>query len=92
MLDNNLDHEHHHHHEHDHEHSHSHAESASTLEEKIALLEYMLHHNEHHAEELHELGHSLDAQAADLIHEAVHLFDHGNEKLSEALKLLKGDK
>ena len=63
----------------------------SHLQEALALLAYMVQHNRHHAEELHELAHSMDDEAAQLIHDAILDFDLGNEKLDEALKLLKGE-
>ena len=62
-----------------------------TPEQKAALLNYMVSHNKSHAEELHELAHSLDGEVAELIHEAVELFDQGNEKLAHALEHLKGE-
>ena len=76
-------------HTHDHEHSHNH--KTHSPEETLALLSYMIDHNRHHAEELHELAHSANAEAAALIHDAVELFDSGNEKLEKALKILKGE-
>lgn len=82
-------HEHTHPHTHDHEHPHSHDHHSP--EEALALLAYMVQHNRHHAEELHELAHSMDDDAAQLIHDAILDFDLGNEKLDEALKLLKGE-
>ena len=84
-------------HEHDHEHSHCHdqehphAHDVHSPEVTLALLTYMLGHNRHHAEELHELAHSMDDEAAQLIHDAILDFNLGNEKLDEALKLLKGE-
>ena len=70
-------------HSHDHDHQHH------SPEEALALLSYMVQHNRHHAEELHELAHSLEDEPAQLIHDAVLDFNLGNEKLDEALKLLK---
>ena len=81
--------EHTHQHPHDHEPPHSH--DRHSPEEALALLAYMVQHNRHHAEELHELAHSMDDDAAQLIHDAILDFDLGNEKLDEALKLLKGE-
>ena len=72
------DHDHDHVHPHDHEHTHSHDHHSP--EEALALLTYMLGHNRHHAEELHELA-----------HDAVVDFTLGNEKLEEALRILKGE-
>lgn len=73
-------------HEHCHDHHHEHSP-----EETVALLTYMVGHNKHHAEELHELAHGVDGEAAQLIHDAVVDFQVGNEKLEEALRLLKGE-
>ena len=84
-------HEHDHEHGHCHDHEHPHAHDVHSPEETLALLTYMLGHNRHHAEELHELAHSMDDEAAQLIHDAILDFDLGNEKLDEALKLLKGE-
>lgn len=78
-------------HTHPHTHDHSHTHDHHSPEEALALLAYMVQHNRHHAEELHELAHSMDDEAAQLIHDAILDFDLGNEKLDEALKLLKGE-
>ena len=51
----------------------------------------MVTHNQHHAEELHELAHSVEGEAAQLLHEAVVDLTMGNEKLAEALRILKGE-
>ena len=72
-----------------HEHEHPHT-GASSPEETLALLSYMLDHNRHHADELHELAHGVeDASARDLIHEAVDALHESNLRLEEALALLK---
>lgn len=74
---------------HDHHHEHS---RASSPEETLALLNYMLGHNRHHAEELHELSHGVDNDAAQkLLHEAVELLNQSSDRLEEALKLWKGE-
>ena len=78
-------------HTHDHEHCHEHSHDHHSPEEALAMLAYMVQHNRHHAEELHELAHSMDDEAAQLIHDAILDFNLGNEKLDEALKLLKGE-
>ena len=57
----------------------------------MALLAYMVTHNQHHAEELHELAHSVEGEAAQLLHKAVVDLTVGNEKLAEALRILKGE-
>ncbi|MEG2519045.1 MAG: hypothetical protein RSB65_05285, partial [Oscillospiraceae bacterium] len=75
------------------EHGHQHLKEPSA-EETVLLLGYMLDHNKHHGEDLHSIFHALEhqdkAEAAALVSEAMHLFDHGNEKLAEALKLVGG--
>lgn len=76
---------------HTHTHTHPHTHEGITVEETLALLEYMAGHNEHHAEELHKIAHNVSPEAAELIHEAVELMNSGNEKLREALKIMKGE-
>ena len=55
----------------------------------------MLEHNRSHAEELHGVAHALEHQgkpeAAKLVSEAVHYFGHCNDRLEEALRLVKGE-
>ena len=80
-----------HSHTHDHDHCHDHEHEHHSPEEALALLAYMVQHNRHHAEELHELAHSMEDEPAQLIHDAILDFNLGNEKLDEALKLLKGE-
>ena len=81
--------DHHHDHPHDHDHDHEHG-AASSPEETLALLNYMLGHNRHHAEELHELAHGVaDEAARDLIHQAVESLEESNLRLEEALVLMK---
>lgn len=76
-------------HHHDHPHDHHHGQ-ASSPEETLALLTYMLGHNRHHAQELHDLSHGVDNESAhELLHEAVALLERSNEKLEAALSLLK---
>ena len=88
-------HEHGHTHEHTHDHCCGAGHKAQSPEENLALLNYMLEHNRHHGEDLHELYHSLEAagntDTAKLVGEALHYYDHGNEKLAEAAKLLGGE-
>ena len=74
-----------------HEHEHEHTHSSHSPEEAIALLSYMTAQNRHHAEELHDLAHSAGDSAAELIHEAVRLFNEGNKKLVQALSAMKGE-
>lgn len=85
-------------HEHAHEHAcrheHTHADTPElTAEQTIALMTYMLDHNRSHAEELHNIAHALEKQgkhdAAALVGDAVHYFGHCNDKLEEALRLVK---
>lgn len=76
-------------HEHTHEDIQNHGQ-----DETVALLNYMIDHNKHHGEDLHEIYHSLEdsgkTEAANLVHEAMHEYDHASEKLAEALKLIGG--
>ena len=69
-------------------HTHSHA-AASSPEEALALLTYMLGHNRHHAEELHDLAHCFDSVAGDLIHDAVDKLAESNDLIEQALSLIK---
>lgn len=89
-----------HEHEHTHDHAHTHAHTHGggkpmTPEEVLALMSYMLDHNRHHADELHEICHALEnegkAEAAAVLAGALHDFDHGNDKLEQALRLTKGE-
>lgn len=79
-------------HEHEHTHEHGHTHEVHSPEETVALLTYMVGHNQHHAEELHELAHSVEGEAQQLLHEAVVELTLGNEKLAEALRILKKEK
>lgn len=76
---------HDHHHDHDHPHTHEHHSPQETL----ALLGYMVSHNQHHAQELHDLAHSVEGEAQQLLHEALVDLTVSNEKLAEALRILK---
>ena len=79
-------------HEHEHTHEHGHTHEVHSPEETVALLTYMVGHNQHHAEELHELAHSVEGEAQQLLHEAAVELTLGNEKLAEALRILKEEK
>lgn len=79
-------------HEHEHTHEHGHTHEVHSPEETVALLTYMVGHTQHHAEELHELAHSVEGEAQQLLHEAVVELTLGNEKLAEALRILKEEK
>ena len=87
-------HEHAHEHACHHEHTHEGAPELSA-EHTLALMSYMLDHNRSHADELHNIAHALEAQgrheAANLVGDAVHYFGHCNDKLEEALRLVKGE-
>ena len=75
---------------HDHNHPHTHSQAgASSPEEALALLTYMLSHNRHHAEELHDLAHCFDDGAGDLIHDAVDKLGESNDLIEQALSLIK---
>ena len=69
-----------------------HPHEVQSPEETVALLTDMVGHNQHHAEELHELAHSVEGEAQQLLHEAVVELTLGNEKLAEALRILKEEK
>ena len=91
MHEHEHDHDHAHHcHPHSHEHT---GDKPMSPEEVLALLNYMLDHNRSHAEELHNIAHALEKQgkhdAAALVGDAVHYFGHCNDKLEEALRLVK---
>lgn len=77
----------------DHSHSHEHGHAHHSEEETLALLTYMLDHNRHHSEDIHEIYRDLEAagkaDAAKLLHDAMELFNQANDKLDEALKLMK---
>ena len=91
MCDNHT-HEHEHTHEHGHDHCCGGEHKAQSAVENMALLNYMIDHNSHHNEDLHELLHSLEAagnkETAAVVAEAMHFYDHGTEKLEDALRLL----
>lgn len=70
-----------------HTHDHSHA-AASSPEEALALLKYMLDHNRHHAEELHDLAHNFDEVSAELLHDAVDKLGESNDLIEQALSLI----
>lgn len=74
---------------HTHDHDHAHHHETHSPAETLALLAYMVDHNRHHAEELHDLAHSVDGEARQLLHEALVDLNVGNEKLAEALRILK---
>ena len=77
----------HHHEHHGHAHEHSHAE------QNELLLTYMLEHNEHHMKELLECAHGLThkglSAAAKYVEESANFLQQSNEKLAEAIALLK---
>ena len=85
-------HSHEHSHTHDGPHDHAHKDTSNTSAKDLALLKYMLEHNKQHARELAETGNRLAGagleNAAELINGAVHYFDHANENLEKAVKLI----
>ncbi len=70
-------------------HDHSHHTDNMNPEEQKALLEYLHKHNQSHESELHELAHTLEAPAAELIHEAIAFYRKGNELLEKACAALE---
>lgn len=94
--DHGHDHEHGHSHDHGHGHTHSHESAGGTPPEAkkaLALLNYMLSHNRQHTAELQAAGKTLGSgAAAQALADAVHYYEHGNEKLQQTLNLLgKGE-
>jgi len=77
-----------------HTHSHDHGHGYGDYAQTDALIGYMVSHNAHHAEELKEIAHTLRhegrVEIADRIEAAVTDFAQGNEKLSEALNMIRG--
>lgn len=84
---------HSHEHSHDHSHGHSHAGEKDPMKTAVALLDYMANHNSQHAAELAEVGEMIrnlgKGDAADKIADGVKAFEEANEKLKEALALVK---
>lgn len=83
-------------HSHDHTHTHEHTHEHGEIGQKdLALLKYMLDHNRQHARELVQSAEMLKsagrADAAELIFDAVHYFEHGNDKLEGAVNALSGN-
>jgi len=80
---------------HEHSYNYNHAGATGASPKDMALLEYMLEHNKQHARELAETGSRLAGTglsgAAELISDAVHYFDHANEKLEHAIMLINGE-
>ena len=78
---------------HEHIHGHSAGEASGASAKDTALLNYMLEHNKQHADELSRTGSRLEdaglAEPARLIGEAVHYFAHANEKLEQAVEILR---
>ena len=70
---------------------HTAEEEHHSPQELLALVEYMANHNKHHTEELHGLSHGIEGEAGQLIHDACVDYQVGNEKLEEALRILKGE-
>ena len=93
--DHDHGHSHDHSHDHGHSHSHSHGDAPAASQKDLALLKYMLEHNKQHALELSDTGARLSdagfTDAANLISDAVHYFDHANEKLEKAIGLIGGN-
>lgn len=90
--ENTLSHDHDHGRNHDHDHNHNHAcasAQATSREETLALLSYMVQHNKHHAEELSSLAESLSGEAANCLQKAICSFENGNAELERALELMK---
>ena len=77
---------------HHHEHHHHAAETAPTEEERsVALLAYMVDHNRSHAEELEQLAGAMNPDVAAMVRDAISQFNAANDKLAEALSVLRGE-
>lgn len=75
-------------------HNHTHSADINSRDEIMALLEYMAHHNESHANELSSLLDKMDFATDDakkMMVAAIECYKSGNEKLSSAIKEIKGE-
>ena len=79
--------------EHHHDHDAEEIQGFASLDQALAVMQYMLDHNRHHAEELHNLTHRLEAMekdnAAALLDMALDAFHQGNQRLEAAIEALK---
>ena len=77
---------------HHHEHHGDSAPAPATDEDRsIALLSYMVDHNRSHAEELEQLADGLIPSVATMVRDAIFQFNEANDKLAQALSVLKGE-
>ena len=87
--------DHTHSHDHDHDHTHDYGETATPMDELLALMKFMVNHNDAHAQELAELAQQLqDAgriRAYNQIMDAVTDFDMVNAKLDAVVKELSAE-
>ena len=79
-------------HTHSHDHDHVHSDTATPMDELLALMKFMVNHNDAHAQELAELADQLRAsgrnRAYGQIMDAVTDFDMVNAKLDAVVKEL----
>ena len=78
--------------------SHTHGATEGSVSDEArtaALLNYMLEHNRSHADELSDMAAKLEAaeqdRAAEIIRAGVLDFSAGNDKLEEALRIIKAE-
>ena len=86
------DHDHEHTHKHGHTHDHDHDHEHHAFHQHItpeAVLQHMLEHNRSHADELEAIASQVTGDAAAKIAEAVASMRAGNDRLAEALEIMK---
>jgi ABC-type nickel/cobalt efflux system permease component RcnA len=82
-------HDHTHAHTHDHAHDHTHAHNLEgSIDERKALLEYMLHHNESHLDDIKKLVEQTEGQTSIFLDEACEFYRKGNESLGKCIETI----
>lgn len=84
---------HEHGHDHEHERHHDHAPGATSMEELVAMLRYMVGHNAAHIRELAELAGQLDTagehEQYEQVMQAVEEYQQANARLQGVLEKLE---
>jgi len=66
-----------------------------SVPEIISLLDHMLAHHRHHIKDLREMHNAIECaghnDASSHLHEAISIFESGNEKIAEALRIIRGE-
>lgn len=76
-----------------HEHTHSHHHSVNDANELLALIKYMANHNASHTSELENLSKKVEnADAVDVLNQAIAQYSSANELLNKAIDLIEGGK